>query len=40
MKPLQKNAIYLLLIVGLLLTGCDLFSDTTEPNDNPGTGYT
>ncbi|MCD4733879.1 hypothetical protein K8R78_06535 [bacterium] len=40
MKHSLKNTVYLLLIVGLLLTGCELFSGTATPNDNSDTGYT
>ncbi len=40
MKRLPKNALYLLLIAGLLLTGCELFSGTATPNNNSDTGYT
>jgi hypothetical protein len=40
MKCLPRNTLYLLLIAGLLLTGCELFSGTATPNNNSDTGYT
>jgi|GEM_PF-3779182 len=40
MRHPLKNTVYLLLIVGLLLAGCELFSGTATPNNNSDTGYT